>query len=217
MTVRLFVGQDPREAIGLHVFNASVWRQASEPVSITALGANVADTDGTNAFTLSRFHVPRLCDYEGWALWMDGSDMLMLCDIAELWALRDDKYAVQVVKHTYAPRNKRKYIGTAMESANEAYPRKNWSSVILFNNERCKTLLHPFSGQRAHRFSWLEDKEIGELPKEFNWLADEDGQCHPAKAKVIHWTCGSPFMPYYGGAPFADQWRDEYKRLVNGA
>lgn len=230
--IRLFVGYDPREAIGTPVFEHSVHARASVPVSITRLGANVCGTDGTNAFSLARFHIPRLCGYEGWALWMDGADMLMLDDIAELWALRDEKYAVQVVKHDYVPRAPRKYIGTAMEAKNEPYPRKNWSSVVLWHCE------HPANdgsvpadgigaglaeiefqgGANLHRFSWLPDDDlIGCLPPEWNWLADEDGQCHPAKAKVVHWTNGGPWFPAYGDAPFAQLWRGEYRAMLGAA
>lgn len=211
--LRLFVGYDPREEIGLHVFNASVWRHASAPVSITPIGANVCGTDGTNAFSLARFHVPRLCNYQGWALFMDGSDMLMLDDVAKLWALRDEKYAVQVVKHDYTPRAARKYIGTEMEAANEPYPRKNWSSVILWNCGHGSN--HGLLGEtRWHRFSWLADDLIGALPNEWNYLVDEDGQCRLQDAKVAHWTNGGPWFPYYGSTVFANLWRDEYRRCI---
>lgn len=212
--IRVFIGCDPREAVGVPVFCSSVWRQASEPVSITPLGANVCGTDGTNAFSLARFHVPRLCGYEGWALWMDGTDMLMLDDVAKLWALRDEKYAAQVVKHEYTPRHARKYIGTAMEAPNASYERKNWSSVILFNNARCDGLTFPITGPKAHRFAWMEDNEIGSLDPAWNWLADENGQCHPTAAKVVHWTNGGPWFPYYGSAPFAGLWRSEYQAML---
>ena len=213
--IRLFVGQDDREAVGLPVFCSSVWRLASEPVSITALGANVARTDGTNAFTLARFEIPRLCNYEGWALWMDGTDMLMVCDIAELWALRDPKYAVQVVKHDYKPRAARKYIGTRMEADNAAYPRKNWSSVMLLNNERWRWP-NAQTGSELHRFSRFADEEIGELPKCYNFIIDEDNQCKAPAAKIMHWSNGGPWFPYYGDTLFASLWRDEYKRMLNG-
>ena len=210
--IRVFIGFDPREAIGTPVFEHSVRTRASQPVAITRLGANVCGTDGTNAFSLARFHVPRLCGYEGWALWMDGADMLMLDDIARLWALRDDRFAVQVVKHDYTPRHGRKYIGTEMEADNVAYPRKNWSSVILFNCGHVASGC--ILGDRLHRFEWCDDDLIGALPPEWNWLADENGQCHPAKAKVVHWTNGGPWFPYYGDAPFAALWRAEYRSAL---
>ena len=219
--IRIFCGADQREAVGLPVFCSSVWRQASQPVSITPLGANVCGTDGTNAFSLARFHVPRLCGYEGWALWMDGSDMLVLDDIAKLWALRDEKYAVQVAKHEYTPRHARKYLGTDMEAENAPYPRKNWSSVVLFNCGHPTACdleaigLH--TGPELQRFSWLPDDLIGALPPEWNWLADEDGQCHAAKAKVVHFTNGLPAFPHYYDAPFAGLWRSERKAMLEHA
>ena len=217
MMIRVFTGFDPREAIGTPVFEHSVHTRASQPVAITRLGANVCGTDGTNAFSLARFHVPRLCGYEGWALWMDGADMLMLDDIAGLWALRDEKYAVQVVKHEYTPRMGRKYVGTEMEAGNKAYPRKNWSSVALWNGAHPANREIPsptLTGADCHRFAWLSDNLIGALPNEWNFLADENRQCHPTKAKVVHWTNGGPWFPYYGDAPFAALWRSEYRAAL---
>jgi hypothetical protein len=216
--IRLFVGADPREAVGLSVFCSSVWCHASQPVSITPIGANVCGTDGTNAFSLARFHVPRLCGYEGWAIWMDGSDMLMLDDIAKLWALRDEKYAVQVVKHEYTPRHRRKYVGTDMEAENASYARKNWSSVVLFNCGLWAAIhSHLSDGPLMHRFEWLHDDMIGALPPEWNWLADEDGQCEAAKARVVHYTNGIPAFPHYHDAPFASLWRAERKAMLEHA
>ena len=140
--------------------------------------------------------------------------MLCLGDIAELWALRNDEYAVQVVKHDYTPRFPRKYLGTPMEADNKPYERKNWSSVMLINCQAWKDMPVDANGPALHRFSWLMDSEIGELPREWNWLADEDNQCHAIKAKVCHWTNGSPFFPRYGGAPFAGLWRGEYNDML---
>lgn len=217
--LRVFIGYDPREAVGTAVFEHSLRARSSQPVVVTRLGAEVCGTDGTNAFSLARFHVPRLCGYEGWALWMDGADMLMLADVAELWALRDERYAVQVVKHEYTPRHARKYVGTEMEAENAAYPCKNWSSVMLFNNELCAGMgMDIVDGPVAHRFGQFDhDEEIGSLPPEWNWLADENGQCHPTKAKVVHWTNGGPWFPYYAGAPFAELWRLEYRAMLGDA
>lgn len=201
--IRLFTGYDRREVIGWQVFCDSLIAHASEPVSITPLQGE--QKDGTNAFTYSRFLVPKLCEYQGWAIFADGCDMLMRSDIAELWDLRDDRYAVQVVKHDYKTRHPRKYIGTEMESDNEDYPRKNWSSLILWNCARNAHLDPEGPASYLHRFQWLEDAEIGELPIEWNWLADEYGSNDDAK--LIHWTAGIPGFPHYSSAPHSDEWR----------
>ncbi|SRR5258706_3749759 len=99
--IRLFTGFDKRESIGHAVFCHSVLKRSSEPVSIIPIGENVSRTDGTNAFTLSRFKIPELCSYSGWAIWMDGSDMLCLSDLKDLWEMRDESKAIQVVQHDY--------------------------------------------------------------------------------------------------------------------
>ena len=181
--IRLFTGWDAREAAGWHAFVDSVYKHTSVPVSITRLPER--QLDGSNAFTFSRFLVPDLCGYQGWAIYMDGADMLCKGDIAELWDFRDERYAVHVVKHAYRSKFTRKYLGTPMESDNKEYPRKNWSSVILWNCAWAPQVV-----KRDHRFSWLPDEAIGELPLEWNWLADEYG--YNNKAKLLHWTAGIP-------------------------
>ena len=184
--LRLFTGWDAREASGWHAFADSVYAYASVPVSITRLPER--QLDGSNAFTFSRFMVPDLCAYDGWAIYMDGADMLMRADIAELHGLRDERYAIQVVKHDYRTRFPRKYLGTPMESDNIEYPRKNWSSVILWNCGH-PALLRVIED---HRFAWLPDELIGDLPLEWGWLADEYG--FNAKAKLLHFTAGAPIQ-----------------------
>ncbi len=206
--IRLFTGFDNRESAGWHAFAQSVIENTSEPVAICAL-TDKSIRDGSNAFTYSRFLVPYLCGFEGHALFLDGADMVAKGDLAELWALRSDK-AVHVVKHDYKTRNQRKYVGTDMECANSDYPRKNWSSAILWNcSHPANYLLTPkfieeHDGSYLHRFAWLPDWLIGELPKEWNWLADEDGAS--TTAKLLHWTAGIPSIPAHRNAPHASEW-----------
>ncbi len=210
--VRLFCGQDPREAIGSSVFSHSVWSRSSEPVSITQLDARLAATDGTNSFTKSRFLVPFLCDYKGWALWMDGADMLCLSDIAELWKLREERYAVQVVKHDYRTLHPVKYLN----QDNVDYPRKNWSSVMLINcqHDTWKTVTPVYvknnNGSHLHRFAFLRNELIGSLPKEWNHIVGEPNQA--AFANVAHFSIGLPVWSPYDTWAFSDEWRMERSR-----
>src|SRR6185312_12894549 len=173
-TVPIYVGFDPREAACYHVFCQSVIERASIPVSFHPLHRPMLDNfdgqkDGTNAFIYSRFLIPHLQSYNGWALFFDG-DMAMVNDVAELWALRDEfvvNKAVCVVQHDYKTRQPRKYLGTLMEADNLDYPRKNWSSVMLWNcNHMANRILTPefvreAPGSFLHRFSWLKDEQIG--------------------------------------------------------
>lgn len=213
--MRLFVGYDPREAVGLHVFIQSVLEHTTRPVSITPLSGR---SDGTNAFTLARFLIPSMCKFEGTALWMDGADMLVRSDLSELWDMADGS-PVQVVKHNYTPKEERKYIGTELEAPNVFYPRKNWSSVMLFNcghmenRGLTRSFVNSMPGVELHRFCWLSDDEIGELPASWNWL-DEYGE---SDADCIHYTNGIPGFQHYAQAPHADEWRSVLRKSQRGA
>lgn len=207
--IRIFTGWDDREARGWHAFAQSVIENTSKPFSITPILME-AQRDGTNAFTYSRFLVPYLCDFKGWALFVDGADMVAPGDLADLWEHREGWYPVKVVKHDYTTNAARKYIGTEMEAANESYPRKNWSSVMLWDcshyMNHCLTpeFVAQKSGAFLHRFEWLLDERIGELPTDFNWLCDEYGP-NP-DAKILHFTQGTPNIPQYENTAHSAQW-----------
>ena len=145
---------------------------------------------------------------ERWAIFMDG-DMLVRDDIEKLWALRDDSKAVMVVKHDYKTKMTEKYLG----AKNENYPRKNWSSVILWNcgHAANKVVTPEFietaTGAQLHRFTWLADELVGELPKVWNWLPDEFGANQDAK--LLHYTLGTPSFHDFATTPMGDEWHRE--------
>ncbi len=209
--IPIFCGYDPREAICYHAFCNSVITRTKEPVSFTPIQGGLRD--GSNAFTYPRFHVPFLMDYEGWALYADG-DMVCLADIAELWTKRDAHYAVQVVKHDYKTKAVKKYL----DCPNEDYPRKNWSSLILWNcSHDAHKILTPervrqSTGQFLHRFQWVADSQIGELPIAWNWL-DLEYDYNPA-AKLVHFTLGAPCFEKYRNSPHSTFWHDEKEKLL---
>ena len=212
--INIFIGYDHREAIAYHVCANSIIRHSSKPVSLTPLALkNMQDyeekhTDGSNQFIYSRFLVPHLMGYKGWAIFMDG-DMLLRDDIEKLWALRDESKAVMVVKHDYKTKMTEKYLG----SKNENYPRKNWSSVILWNCEHpansvvTPEFIQTATGAQVHRFTWLDDNLIGELPIEWNWLPDEFGANQ--EAKLLHYTLGTPSFHDFATTPMGDEWHRE--------
>ena len=212
--IPIFIGYDPREAIAFHTCVNSIIRQASQPVSIMPLALNnfgdytETHTDGSNQFIYSRFLVPHLMGYSGHAIFMDG-DMIVRGDIAELWAMRLLDKDVQVVKHDYKTKMTTKYLG----SKNEDYPRKNWSSVMIFNcnNYPTKKLTPEYiqksTGAHLHRFMWTSDDRIGALPAEWNWLPDEYGT-NP-DAKLLHYTLGTPCFHEFATTPMADEWHRE--------
>jgi lipopolysaccharide biosynthesis glycosyltransferase len=212
--IPIFVGYDPREAVAYHTCANSIIRHASCPVAIIPLALNLfkdyteTHTDGSNQFIYSRFLVPHLMDYTGHAIFIDG-DMIVRSDIAELWQWRHKRYDVQVVKHNYETCMTEKYLG----AKNENYPRKNWSSVIIWNCESAanKRLTPEFvqqsTGAELHRFTWIRDEQIGDLPAEWNWLPDEYGP--NLNADLLHYTLGAPCFHDFATTPMADEWHRE--------
>jgi hypothetical protein len=221
--LRVFIGYDRREAVAYHVLAHSILRRASIPVSVAPVMLSQLQGIYTRArgptesteFSLSRFLVPALSGYEGWSLFMD-CDMLCRTDIAALAAEsgRHADKAVLVCQHDYVPKSERKFLNQVQTK----YPRKNWSSLMLFNNARCRALtpgyVNQATGLELHRFSWLEDDGlIGKLPLEWNWLVDEYEA--KADAKIVHYTLGGPWFPEYEDCDYADEWRYELKAMTH--
>jgi lipopolysaccharide biosynthesis glycosyltransferase len=219
--INLIVGFDQREAVAYHVFCQTIIDRATMPVQFLPLAENTLNeykevhTDGSNKFIYSRFLTPYLMNYSGWAIFADG-DMVCQADISELWSLRDETKAVQVVKHNYTTKAAKKYLG----NKNEDYPKKNWSSLILWNCSHSENailtpeFIQSQPGSFLHRFSWLEDSLIGGLDAEWNWLAIEYPE-NP-NAKLIHYTLGTPCFKDYAQAPMSDSWNKSYLRINEG-
>ena len=218
--INIFIGYDSKEKIAYHVLSESILKNSTKPVSITPIYLpNIKDDFlrernnlSSTEFSFSRFIIPHLMNYQGWALFMD-CDMLMKADVEELWRLRDDKYAVQVCKHDYTPRTETKFLGHIQT----AYPKKNWSSFMLMNCKKCIRLTPDYvnkaSGLELHQFKWLEKEElIGSLPLEWNWLAGE----YPYKEEVknIHYTEGGPYFEQYADCDYSSDWYNVYNNMV---
>ncbi len=212
--IRVFIGFDPRETVAFHVLSQSIHARASQSVSITPVmlsqmeGLLTRERDPLQStdFSFSRFLTPYLCDYEGWAVFMD-CDMLVLTDVAELWALRDDNYAVQVVKHDHVPEENTKFLGAPQTR----YEKKNWSSVMLFNCARCRALTPDYvntaSGLDLHRFHWLDgDHLIGEIPHNWNHLVGYDPTIPVEEILNLHYTIGGPYFDAYRNTDYAEEW-----------
>ena len=220
-TINLVVGFDQREAVAYHTFCQSVLEKASLPVRFLPLAENTlvdykeTHTDGSNRFIYSRFLTPYLMDFQGWAIFSDG-DMVCQTDIKALWDLRDASKALQVVQHDYQTKAHTKYLG----NKNENYPRKNWSSLILWNCAHpAHQVLTPafIQGQKGsflHRFSWLSDSDIGHLPPDWNWLAIEYPD-NPSAA-LVHFTLGTPCFKDYADSPMSSIWHQARARSQDG-
>jgi lipopolysaccharide biosynthesis glycosyltransferase len=220
--VRIFLGYDARETAAYHVASHSIIRRSTQPVIIAPVALSQLgdvftrerDAKQSTDFSFTRFLVPYLCGFEGWAIFMD-SDVLMLDDIAKLWELRDDRFAVQVVQHDHQPCENTKFLGQIQTS----YPKKNWSSVMLMNCARCTMLTPDYvntaSGLEMHRFNWLENgKLVGALPSRWNHLVDYDTELPLSEISNLHFTRGGPWFPEYANCGYASEWRSEMAMIL---
>lgn len=215
---RVAIGVDYREIVAYHVAANSLIRRSSMPLCLIPIALNALrssfhreiEPTASTEFSFSRFLAPWLCGYEGWVLFMD-CDVVLLDDVAKLWALRDDRYAVQCVQHDHRPSNSTKFLGQAQT----VYEKKNWSSVMLMNCAKCKALtleyVNAASGLDLHRFHWLESEElIGALPPEWNHLVTwSEGALEDQK--LLHWTEGGPYISAYRDTRWNEVWQEEFR------
>jgi len=219
----IYAGWDSHEPVGYEVFKYSVLKHTKSNVEIIPLKQDQLRKDrlywrpkderASTEFSLTRFLVPILNRYKGWSVFCDGADMLFNADVKELFDLADSRYAVQVVKHDYVPKPDLKMGGQPQYP----YPRKNWSSVILWNcdHDYNKCITREFVNHSAasvlHQFRWLPDDAIGELPLEWNWLV---GEYEPTQTlpKNLHFTRGSlEFGPDHNNKDYDPIWKQYYK------
>jgi hypothetical protein len=209
--IRVFVGADPKEMVAYHVCCQSILDNTKAEVSFHPVRGE--QRDGSNAFTYARFLVPYRCGFNGIAIFLDG-DMVVRGDIAELAALvRFDRGAC-VVKHDYLTKYPVKYLGYQ----NRDYPRKNWGSVCVWNASfHPNRVLTPefvakHDGAFLHRFGWLKDEQIGDLPEAWNRLVLEQELCEDDRLR--HFTIGSPCFAEYADSPGADEWFATLNRVM---
>ena len=226
-SLNIFIGWDSKEPSAWQVLAHSILTRATVPVSLIPLTRRALEarrlytrprgvTESTE-FSLTRFLVPALSNFEGYSVFMD-CDMLCRVDIGDLWLhiLADPGRAVWVCQHDYTPKTDTKFLGQAQTK----YPRKNWSSFIVFNNPFCTALtpenVNTMSGLELHRFAWLpEDRLIGSLPLEWNWLVGE--YADNDRAKVLHYTLGTPCFPDATQDAPAALWWQEYRDMLGTA
>ncbi len=222
--MKVYLGWDSREPVAYDVCKHSIQANCPVPVYVKPLKLDElresgiytrpVDTLGSTEFTFSRFLVPHLAQYTGWALFAD-CDFLWLSDIQEIFAQADPSKAVLCVQHNYTPRVTTKMDGRLQHG----YPRKNWSSLVLWNCE------HPANAQITpefvnqaeplflHRFLWLEDNQIGHINHHYNWLVDWYMSPKDGEPKVLHYTTGGPWFRKYAGCDYHEQWLSVFEDL----
>lgn len=213
---RIFIGYDPREAAAYHTCVQSIIDTANDPLDLSFTPVTGPMRDGSNAFIYARFLVPYLCGYRGSAVFLDG-DMVVRAPIEELFEHSLMGIGARVVKHDYRTKYPIKYLG----NKNEDYPRKNWSSVVLWhcgfmpNRKLTPEYIAGSTGSHLHRFGWLSDPQIGDLPEEWNRLVMEQ----PVRPmdKLLHFTIGTPCFAEYADCDAAEDWHAAYRRATTPA
>lgn len=224
--LKIYVGYDTREDIAWQVCRHSLLRHASSEIeiyplkqaSLRELGLYTRPADkAATQFSLTRFLVPYLAAHDGWTIFVD-CDFLFTTDIMELTRQASRDKAIHVVQHDYTPVNQVKMDGQAQT----VYPRKNWSSFILFNNAHpavkalTPEVVNSQSPAFLHRFNWLSDDLIGALPLGWNFLEGEYSM--PSEAPhAIHYTNGGPWFENCQNVDFADLWLKERELYAAGA
>ncbi|MGI9395110.1 MAG: hypothetical protein ACR2OY_10735 [Boseongicola sp.] len=226
MDFRIFIGWDSREDIAYQVARQSLLDHASIPTSVEPIKLNELVENGlftrdvdplaSTEFTYSRFLTPYLAKYEGWALFCD-CDFLFFGDVANLKEYMNPDHAVACVHHDYTPKEATKMDGAVQT----VYPRKNWSSFMLFNCAHPSTrqltpdVVNRESGAYLHRMQWAKDEEIGEIPNSWNWL--EGWNEIPSNGDLpnaVHFTRGGPWFEDWQNVDYAKEWiaeADAYK------
>jgi hypothetical protein len=221
--IKIFIGYDPVEPIAWHAMAHSIFTKSTKPVALIPVNLTnlksifnrERDAKQSNEFSFTRFLVPHLSDYKGYALFFD-CDMMLRTDIQEIFDVlkKDPGKAVYVVKHDYQPRDDIKYLNTIQYK----YPRKNWSSVVLWNCEHpdnknvTPEFVNTASPMDLHRFAWLKDEDIGELNVRWNWLVGEYDE-PPSDVKNVHWTLGGPYFSEYKDAEFSSEWFEQQSKV----
>jgi len=215
--MKIFIGYDSREKIASDICQLSIQKNSSKSFQINLLDQKELrntkiynrpiDLLSSTEFTFTRFLVPYLTNYAGWAIFCD-CDFLWIDDITKLFELRDERFAVMCVQHDYRPTKNLK-----MDNKNQYhYPRKNWSSMVLWNcghieNKKLTTeLVNKATGKYLHRFGWLEDKYIGKISHEWNWLVGWYNEPDDGKPKALHFTEGGPWFKNHQNNKYSDLW-----------
>ena len=226
--IPVYIGYDPAERVAYHVLEHSIRERTRADLQFAGVGNTILSPEiwrrergpkDSTQFSNARFMVPWMQAYRGWAIFMD-CDMLCLADIEELWAQRDDRYALMCVKHNHVPKETTKFLGAVQTQ----YGFKNWSSLMLLNTSHpsCRNLTLEYvnraPGLDLHQFAWTATELIGEIKGGWNVLSTPQGLLHPEgpsatqDIKLIHYTHGGPWHGYFSFG--AGMWTSELRAML---
>ena len=224
--INIFIGYDTREKVASDVCEFSIKQRTKSDLNIKLLKLDdlkkekiytrAEDRLSSTEFTFSRFLIPHLMGYKGWAIFCD-CDFLWLEDIQSLYKLKNDNFAVMCCQHIYNPKSDTKMDGKKQL----IYPRKNWSSMVMWNcghpSNRIldKNLVNNETGKFLHRFGWLKDEEIGNISIEWNWLVNWYKEPNDGTPKALHFTEGGPWFENYKDRDYSDLWFKEKNKIKN--
>ena len=222
--LNIYIGYDSKEDIAYRVCKYSILKRSNVNLKVTSLKlyelvtnklySRAIDPLASTEFTYSRFLVPALNKYKGWAIFCD-CDFIFFEDVSKILENLDNSKAVYCVQHDYTPKEKHKMDGQKQT----IYPRKNWSSFILFNcshpsNKKLSIdLVNSETGSFLHQFKWLKNSEIGSLDERWNWLEGWTSNHNSKKPFAVHYTRGGPWFDEWQDVEFANEWiseRNEY-------
>ena len=226
MSINFFIGYDSKEDIAYRICKYSLLKRAKVEVDVKSLKIDeliskklytrTLDPLASTQFTYSRFLVPKLMNYMGWAIFCD-CDFIFLEDVSQIINNLDESKAVYCVKHDYTPKEKHKMDGQKQT----IYPRKNWSSFIVFNCSHPSTknlsveTVNKETGAYLHQFQWCKDEEIGALDERWNWLEGWTSKHNNSKPFAVHYTRGGPWFSEWQDVEFADEWKKERDEYLN--
>ncbi len=223
--INFFIGYDSKEDIAYRVCKQSLLNNSTSNIKVKSLKlyeliaknfyTRAVDPLASTEFTYSRFLIPALMNYKGWAIFCD-CDFLFFKDINLLFDSIEGDKAVYCVKHDYKPKEKHKMDGQQQT----IYPRKNWSSFIVYNCEHPSNkkltvdLVNSQTGSFLHQFKWLNDNEIGSLDERWNWLEGWSSKNNKKEPYAVHYTRGGPWFDEWQDVEFADEWIKERNKYL---
>lgn len=226
-TFKIFIGYDPKEVPNYDVCVHSIRKHSKIKCEVipviqknlrdAGMYVRPVDERASNEFSITRFLTPFLAGHKGYALFLD-CDMLITRCVSEFLNFANNDHAITVVKHDYVPKESTKFLGQKQE----AYPRKNWSSVCMYNcgHELVKQLTPELVNKATpaflHRFEHFPNETIGAFPLEFNWLVGEYGIMEAGLPFNLHYTLGSPQFKEYENTEYADIWNQYYQESASG-